>query len=47
MSCMKESLWLPCLPLETASGVVKRILVTVGDMVDGDDLLMEIGKAQD
>jgi pyruvate carboxylase len=28
--------------LATASGVVKQILVTVGDKVDGDDLLMEI-----
>lgn len=26
----------------TTSGVVKRVLVNVGDKVDGDDLLVEI-----
>lgn len=39
LSAMKMETSIPA----TASGVVKRVVVNVGDKVEGDDLLMEIG----
>ena len=38
LSAMKMETSVP----STAAGVVKRVLVNIGDKVDGDDLLVEV-----